>query len=89
MRKLFKLLVCIILISMAFELWSVCNCKEIIKNSISELPVFSYSKADTVQNKFSQIKDAVATYLQPILDSLPDKERVVECFQKHFGELVK
>lgn len=89
MKKFFKLLVCILLVSLVIQVWGMWKDGKTLKDSLARLHVIDISDLEINQDITWQVKEAVATYLQPIMDNMPDKEQALQYLNNYIANIEK
>ena len=87
MKKIFKFIICIILIYSVLGAFDLKKDLQVIKNELIRLHVVANSDSEEDQQIKLQVKDAVTNYLQPIMEKIPDKEQAMQYIRNHLADL--
>lgn len=72
---------------MVLGIWAVKADKELLKQNVLRLHVVGASDSQEDQALKLQVKDAIVTYLQPVVSSLPNTEQVRSYLENNLGKL--
>lgn len=87
MRKIIKFISIILIIVFALELWNLWQDKKTLQENLVRLHVVANSDSQEDQQMKTQVKDAIVSYLQPVMSQFTSKEQAVEYLQNHLNEL--
>ena len=78
MKKIIKTLICVCLLISALWVADVWQDKKTLQENVIRLHVVANSDTKEDQQVKLQVKDAVVTYLQPLVEQFSDKEQAME-----------
>lgn len=87
MKKLIKLFVCLLLVAFVLGLADLWQDRQTLKNNLIRLHVVANSDSTEDQAVKVQVKDAIISYLQPIVEKMPDKEQAMAYIQENLATL--
>ena len=87
MKKLIKLFVCLLLVAFVLGLADLWQDRQTLKNNLIRLHVVANSDSTEDQAVKVQVKDAIVSYLQPIVEKMPDKEQAMAYIQENLATL--
>ena len=87
MKKIIKLIIFLLLISTVLEIGGLWQDKQNLKENLVRLHVVANSDSAEDQQVKLQVKDAITTYLQPILQKFTDKDEAMAYIQENLSTL--
>ncbi len=87
MKKLIKLFVCLLLVAFVLGLADLWQDRQTLKNNLIRLHVVANSDSTEDQAIKVQVKDAIVSYLQPIVEKMPDKKQAMAYIQENLATL--
>lgn len=87
MKKIFKFVLCIVLICAIIETIDVWKDKQFLQNTLIRLHIVGNLDSVEDQQIKLQIKDAVVDYLKPIIDRFPTKKEAMDYIHENLPAL--
>lgn len=87
MKKIIKLTACIALLAFGLGVFSLLQDKQVLQDELLRLHVVGNSNSAEDQQIKLQLKDAIVTYLQPIVEKIPTKQEAVDYIRKNLDAL--
>ena len=87
MKKIIKLVLCIVLLGTIAGATGVWKDKQLLQNTLTRLPIAEKLNSDEVHQLKLQVKDAVVKHLKPIMEKIPTKEEVMDYFHNNLPAL--
>ena len=87
MRKIIKLITILLIFVFALELWNLWQDKKSLQENLVRLHVVANSDSQEDQQIKMQVKDAIVSYLQPVMSQFATKEQAVEYLKNNLNKL--
>ena len=87
MKKIIKISVCLLLVVSAVLVADVWQDKKALQKNLIRLHVVANSDSQEDQTIKLQVKDAVVSYLQPIVEDFTDKEQTMEFLAENLASV--
>lgn len=87
MKKMIRLTACIALLAFGLGVFSLLQDKQVLQDELLRLHVVGNSNSAEDQQIKLQLKDAIVTYLQPIVEKIPTKQEAVDYIRKNLDAL--
>ena len=87
MKKLIKVLLCLLLAGGVLSAVNLYKDRQSLKENLIRLHVVANSDSPEDQRIKLQVKDAVVSYLQPILEQFPTKEQAMDYIRQNLSTL--
>ena len=87
MKKLIRLVLCLVLIGAVLSAVNLYQDRQTLQDSLVRLHVVANSDSEEDQHIKLQVKDAIVSFLQPVMEQFPSKEEAMEYIRRNVSAI--